>query len=90
MSKREETLSGNTVYVQNENIEKALRLLKKKVNDDGKLKLLKEREQYEKPSVVKRRTKNQQVRRAKKKLEQAYELGMLPDPSGRKQRHGRR
>jgi len=89
MNKKVE-LMGSTVIVQNDNVEKALRLFKKKINDDGKLKLLKEREQYEKPSVERRRTKNQQVRRAQKKLEQAYELGLLPDPSGRKQRHARR
>lgn len=89
MNKKVE-LMGSTVIVQNDNVEKALRLFKKKINDDGKLKLLKEREQYEKPSVARRRTKNQQVRRAQKKLEQAYELGLLPDPSGRKQRHARR
>ena len=89
MNKKVE-LMGSTVIVQNDNVEKALRLFKKKINDDGKLKLLKEREQYEKPSVERRRTKNQQIRRAQKKLEQAYELGLLPDPSGRKQRHARR
>lgn len=89
MNKKVE-LMGSTVIVQNDNVEKALRLFKKKINDDGKLKLLKEREQYEKPSVERRRTKNQQIRRAQKKLEQAYELGLLPDPSGRKQRHAKR
>jgi small subunit ribosomal protein S21 len=86
MNKRNEPLMGSTVIVQNDNVEKALRLLKKKINDDGKLKILKDREFYEKPSVERRRTKNQQVRRAQKKLEQAYELGLIPNPSGRKPR----
>lgn len=86
MSKQHEPLMGSTVIVQNDNVEKALRLLKKKINDDGKLKLLKDREQYEKPSVERRRTKNQQVRRAQKKLEQAYELGLIPNPNGRRTR----
>lgn len=86
MNKRNEPLMGSKVIVQHDNVEKALRLLKKKINDDSKLKLLKDREYYEKPSVERRRTKNQQVRRAQKKLEQAYELGLLPNPTGRKPR----
>ena len=42
---------------------------KKKIAESRKLEDLREREFYEKPSVVKRRTKNQQARRAQKKRE---------------------
>lgn len=59
--------NGSTVVVQNDNVEKALRLFKKKIQEDGKLLDLKEREFYEKPTTKKRRTKNQQIRRAQKK-----------------------
>lgn len=60
-------LMGSTVIVQNDNVEKALRTFKKMIIEDGKLDTLREREFYEKPSVTKRKTKNQQIRRAQKK-----------------------
>lgn len=60
---------GNKVEVQNDNVEKALRLLKKKVQEDGLLQTLKEREFYEKPTTRRRRVKNQQQRRAQKRRE---------------------
>lgn len=62
-------LMGSTVIVQNDNVEKALRTFKKMIIEDGKLDTLREREFYEKPSITKRKTKNQQVRRAQKKRE---------------------
>jgi small subunit ribosomal protein S21 len=69
MSKKQGPLMGSKVIVQNDNWEKALRLFKKKITDSGKLVELKEKEFYEKPSVTKRKTKNQQARRAQKKRE---------------------
>ncbi len=60
---------GSTVIVQNDNFEKALRLFKKKITESGKLMELREKEFYEKPSVTKRKTKNQQARRAQRKRE---------------------
>lgn len=89
MSKNNNQLTGSTVFVQNDNVERALRLFKKKIADSGKLQELREKEFYEKPSVERRRVKNQQSRRAQKKLEQAYDLGLLPNPSGRKPGNGR-
>ena len=62
-------LYGSSVIVQNDNWEKALRLFKKKITDSGKLIELKEKEFYEKPSVTRRKTKNQQARRAQRKRE---------------------
>jgi len=66
MSKKH-NLGGSTVIVQNDNVEKALRLFKKKINEDGKLQELRDKEFYEKPSVTRRKTKNQQQRRAAKR-----------------------
>lgn len=69
MSKKQGPLMGSTVIVQNDNWEKALRIFKKKITESGKLVELREKEFYEKPSVTKRKTKNQQSRRAQKKRE---------------------
>jgi small subunit ribosomal protein S21 len=69
MSKRNNEFMGSRVVVQNDNVEKALRLFKKKIQDSGKLIELREKEFYEKPSVTRRKTKNQQARRAQKRRE---------------------
>jgi small subunit ribosomal protein S21 len=69
MSKKAGPLMGSKVIVQNDNWDKALRLFKKKILESGKLIELKEKEFYEKPSMTKRKTKNQQARRAQKKRE---------------------
>lgn len=61
--------NGSKVFVQNDNVEKALRTLKKKIQESGKLMELKEKEFYEKPTTRRRRIKNQQVRRAQRKRE---------------------
>lgn len=61
--------NGTRVEVQNDNVEKAIRTLKKRVQEDGLLQTLKERESYEKPTTRRRRVKNQQIRRAQKKRE---------------------
>lgn len=61
-----------TVEVQDDNLDKALRLLKKKIQLDGLQKELKLRRHYEKPSE-KRRRKIQEAerrrRKAKKKMQ---------------------
>lgn len=69
MSKQRDKLVTNKVVVYNDNVEKALRTFKKKIQEQGKLIELKEKEFYEKPSVRKRRTKNQQIRRAQRRRE---------------------
>ena len=48
---------GLIVYVRNNDIDRALRKLKKMVNNEGVIKELKKREFYEKPSDRKRREK---------------------------------
>lgn len=48
-------LSGTKVYVHDDNVEKALRKFKKKVNDNGILQALREKEFYEKPTRERKR-----------------------------------
>lgn len=61
--------NGSKVEVKNDNVEKAIRTLKKKIQEGGKLMDLKEKEFYEKPTTKRRRIKNQQIRRAQKRRE---------------------
>ena len=58
---------GITIEVRNNNIEKALRVLKKKSQKSGILKELKARQYYEKPSEKKRRKKKEGIANYKKK-----------------------
>ena len=62
-------LYGSSVIVTNDNVEKALRKFKKKIQESGKLQELREREFYEKPTTERKRKKNQAKRRWQKKLE---------------------
>ena len=57
---------GLSVSVRNNDVEKAIRILKKKINTDGILKELRKKEYYEKPSVRKRREKAEAVNRWRK------------------------
>ena len=54
------------VTVRNGNVEKAMRVLKKKLLKDGMMRELKERQYYQKPSHEKREAKKQSIRRHKK------------------------
>jgi small subunit ribosomal protein S21 len=56
------------VFVKDDNIEKALRRFKKKVNESGKLQDLKEREQYEKPTTARKKALASAKNRWRKKL----------------------
>ena len=69
MRERSKPISGLTVIVVHDNVEKAIRKLKKKVQDSGLLNELREREFYEKPTTARKRAKNQARRRWQKKLE---------------------
>ena len=55
-----------TIEVRNNNVEKALRVLKKKLNKDGQMRELKLRQYYQKPSEIKREKKKEGIRRFKK------------------------
>ena len=57
-----------TVEVRKGNLEKAMRVLKKKVAKEGIIKTLKEKQYFEKPSEIKRRKKKEGIRNFKKKM----------------------
>jgi len=61
-------LYGNTVFVNDGNVEKALRKFKKKVQDSGLLDELRARETYEKPTTTRKRKKGAASSRARKRL----------------------
>ena len=54
------------VIVKNNNVEKALRVLKKKLQKDGLFRELRLRQHYEKPSEKKLRKKKESLRRIAK------------------------
>lgn len=58
------------VQVEDGKFEKAMRLFKKKIEESGLLKDLKEREEYVKPSIQRKLDRNAAKRRWKKKLQQ--------------------
>jgi small subunit ribosomal protein S21 len=62
-----ENLTGIKIEVRNNNVEKALRVLKKKLMKDGVMKELKMRQYYEKPSDRRVRKKKEMVANWKKK-----------------------
>ena len=52
-----------TVRVQDNDLEKAMRILKKKIQNDGLFKRLKLKKSYEKPSEYRRRKQREALRR---------------------------
>lgn len=54
------------VVVRDNNVEQALRVLKKKLQREGIFRELKNRKNFEKPSEKRKREKNEAVRRARK------------------------
>ena len=62
-------LTGTRTTVHDDNIDKALRKFKKKVNDNGILQTLRDREFYEKPTTRRKRLANVARNRWLKKLE---------------------
>lgn len=59
---------GKTVIVKDDNIERALRKFKKKVQDSGLLQELRDRETYEKPTALRKRKKSAAKNRWRKQL----------------------
>ena len=51
-------LYGRTVLVKDGNVDKALRKFKKKIQEDGLLNDLRDREFYEKPTTARKRKKS--------------------------------
>jgi small subunit ribosomal protein S21 len=64
----EPMVNGSTVYVKNDNVEQALRKLKKRLQDNGMLQDLRDREFYEKPTALRKRKAAAAKQRWKKKL----------------------
>lgn len=69
------------VLVRDNNVEQALRVLKKKLQREGVFREMKQRRAYEKPSERRVREQGEAVRRAKKAArKQAQREGLLPAP----------
>lgn len=69
------------ILVRDNNVDQALRVLKKKMQREGILREIKERRHYEKPSERKTREKAEAIRRARKAArKQAQRDGILPPP----------
>lgn len=58
---------GLTVEVRNNNIEKAIRILNRKVKMEGIIKEVRARQAFEQPSLKRRRKHAEAVQRARKK-----------------------
>ena len=65
-----------SVEVRDNDIQKALKIFKKRVEASGHIKELKERRYYKKPSVIKRENKNKVLysREWEKKIEREREI----------------
>jgi small subunit ribosomal protein S21 len=73
------------VLVRGNNVEQALRFLKKKMQREGIFREMKRRRFYEKPSEQSNREKSEAVRRARKVArKKAQREGLLPDPRQKK------
>ncbi len=69
------------VFVRDNNIDQALRVLKKKLQREGFFRELKRKKFYEKPSEKKARHKSEAIRRARKQARKlAQREGLLPKP----------
>jgi small subunit ribosomal protein S21 len=69
------------VLVRDNNIDQALRVLKKKMQREGVFREMKARRSYEKPSEKRVREKSEAIRRSRKLArKQAQREGLLPGP----------
>ena len=72
------------VLVRDNNVDQALKILKKKMQREGIIRELKQRRAYEKPSEKRTREAAEAVRRARKLArKQAQREGLLPPPKPR-------
>ena len=62
-----------TVVVKNGNVDRAMRTLKKKLQKEGLLKELKQRQYFEKPSAKKARKKAEGIKRYQRNLRKKRE-----------------
>ncbi len=78
------------VFVRDNNVEQALRVLKKKMQREGVFREMKRRKAYEKPSERKTREKAEAIRRARKVArKQAQREGLIPAPKRREDTRAR-
>ncbi|WP_102958406.1 30S ribosomal protein S21 [Mangrovicella endophytica] len=78
------------VLVRDNNVDQALRVLKKKLQREGVFREMKARQAYEKPSERRVREKQEAVRRAKKLArKQAQREGLIAGPKPKPQRGAR-
>src|ERR1700680_2893091 len=72
------------VFVRDNNVEQALRVLKKKMQREGVFREMRRRKAYEKPSERKTREKAEAIRRVRKAArKQAQRDGLIPMPKRR-------
>lgn len=72
------------VLVRDNNVEQALRVLKKKMQREGVFREMRQRKAYEKPSERRNREKGEAIRRARKaQRKQAQREGLIPAPKPR-------
>ncbi len=73
------------ILVRDNNIDQALRVLKKKMQREGIFREMKQRRSYEKPSERKNREKAEAIRRARKLArKKAQREGLIPDTRKKK------
>lgn len=78
------------ILVRDNNVEQALRALKKKLQREGVYREMKLRRHYEKPSEKRAREQAEAVRRARKLArKRAQREGLLPRPAGKPAGPGR-
>jgi ribosomal protein S21 len=77
---------GLTVFVKDDNVEKALRKFKKKIQESGLLDEVRERMEYVKPNIERTQEANKARRRWLKKVESDEIAGRRVPRPGRNQR----
>jgi small subunit ribosomal protein S21 len=73
------------VFVRDNNVDQALRVLKKKMQREGVFREMRQRRSYEKPSERKNREKAEAIRRTRKLArKKAQREGLIPDTRKKK------
>ncbi len=77
----------SAIYVRNDNVDQAIRTLKKRLLKDNRQKELAKREFYEKPTAKRKRVKAQGVKKHQKSLRDKIMRGEAMPPSRVGQKH---
>src|SRR5262245_57148734 len=84
MQRQQQIGNSLQVFVRDNNVDQALRVLKKKMQREGVFREMKRRKAYEKPSERKTREKAEAIRRARKAATKlAQREGLIPMPKKR-------